>query len=179
MATVNENFLKIPKNYLFADIAGRVAEHQAAHPGRRLISLGIGDVTQPLAPAVVGALHKAVDEMGDRRTFRGYGPEHGYAFLREAIALHDFAPRGISLDPDEIFINDGAKSDTGNFGDILGTDNTVCVTDPVYPVYIDSNAMCGRTGSFDDGAWSHVVYAPCTAENGFTPALPEKRADLL
>lgn len=179
MATVNENFLKIPKNYLFADIAGRVAEHQAAHPGRRLISLGIGDVTQPLAPAVVEALHKAVDEMGDRRTFRGYGPEHGYAFLREAIALHDFAPRGISLDPDEIFINDGAKSDTGNFGDILGTDNTVCVTDPVYPVYIDSNAMCGRTGSFDDGAWSRVVYAPCTAENGFTPALPEKRTDLL
>lgn len=179
MATVNEHFLSIQKNYLFADIARRVSEFRAAHPEARLISLGIGDVTRPLAPAVIEALHRAADEMGDERTFRGYGPEHGYDFLREAIVRHDFAPRGVRLEADEIFINDGAKSDTGNFGDILGTDNTICVTDPIYPVYIDSNVMAGRAGCFADGRWSRVVYSPCTAENGFTPALPAGRADMI
>ena len=179
MATINENFLKIQKNYLFADIARRVAEYKEAHPEARLISLGIGDVSRPLAPAVIEALHKAVDEMGDERTFRGYGPEHGYDFLREAIVRNDFEPRGIRIDADEIFVNDGAKSDTGNFGDILGTDNRICVTDPIYPVYIDSNVMGGRAGNFAGTGWDRVIYSPCTAENGFTPALPGERADMI
>lgn len=179
MLTVNDNFLKLQKNYLFADIAQKVAAFKAAHPEAQLIRLGIGDVTRPLAPAVIDALHKAVDEMGHAETFRGYGPEHGYEFLREAIVENDFKPRGIDLDVDEVFINDGAKSDTGNFGDILGHDNTICVTDPIYPVYIDSNVMGGRAGDFVDGAWSKVTYCPCTAENNFVPALPQHAADLI
>lgn len=178
MASINENFLKLQKNYLFADIAQRVAAYRETHPDARLIRLGIGDVTRPLPPAVVGALHRAADEMGDAATFRGYGPEHGYEFLRQAIADNDFAPRGVRIGTDEIFINDGAKSDTGNFGDILGPDNTICVTDPIYPVYIDSNVMGGRAGSYD-GAWSRVTYCPCTAENCFIPALPSRRTDLI
>ena len=179
MATINENFLKLQKNYLFADIAHKVEAYKAEHPSAPLIRLGIGDVTRPLAPAVIEALHKAVDEMGDAKTFRGYGPEHGYEFLRKAIVENDFAPRGISIDEDEIFVNDGAKSDTGNFGDILGSDNTICVTDPIYPVYIDSNVMGGRAGDFAGGSWSRVTYCPCTAENDFSPALPEHPADLI
>lgn len=179
MATINENFLKLQKNYLFADIAHKVEAYKAEHPSAPLIRLGIGDVTRPLAPAVIEALHKAVDEMGDAKTFRGYGPEHGYEFLRKAIVENDFAPRGISIDEDEIFVNDGAKSDTGNFGDILGSDNTICVTDPIYPVYIDSNVMGGRAGDFTNGSWSRVTYCPCTAENDFSPALPEHPADLI
>ena len=137
MATINENFLKLQKNYLFADIAQKVAAYKDAHPEAQIIRLGIGDVTRPLAPAVIAALHKAVDEMGAADTFRGYGPEHGYEFLRRAIVENDFASRGVQIDADEIFVNDGAKSDTGNFGDILGQDNSICVTDPIYPVYID------------------------------------------
>lgn len=179
MATLNENFLKLQKNYLFADIARRVDAYKESHPEAKLIRLGIGDVTRPLPPAVIEALHKATDEMGRAETFRGYGPEHGYDFLRKAIVENDFAPRGISLRPDEIFVNDGAKSDTGNFGDILGTGNTICVTDPIYPVYIDSNVMGGRAGNFTDGAWDRVSYCPCTAENDFVPALPEGHADLI
>lgn len=179
MATINENFLKLQKNYLFADIAHKVEAYKAENPSAPLIRLGIGDVTRPLAPAVIEALHKAVDEMGDAKTFRGYGPEHGYEFLRKAIVENDFAPRGISIDEDEIFVNDGAKSDTGNFGDILGSDNTICVTDPIYPVYIDSNVMDGRAGDFTNGSWSRVTYCPCTAENDFSPALPEHPADLI
>ena len=179
MATINENFLKLQKNYLFADIAHKVEAYKAENPSAPLIRLGIGDVTRPLAPAVIEALHKAVDEMGDAKTFRGYGPEHGYEFLRKAIVENDFAPRGISIDEDEIFVNDGAKSDTGNFGDILGSDNTICVTDPIYPVYIDSNVMGGRAGDFTNGSWSRVTYCPCTAENDFSPALPEHPADLI
>lgn len=179
MATLNENFLKLQKNYLFADIARRVEAYKESHPEAKLIRLGIGDVTRPLPPAVIEALHKATDEMGRAETFRGYGPEHGYDFLRKAIVENDFAPRGISLQPDEIFVNDGAKSDTGNFGDILGTGNTICVTDPIYPVYIDSNVMGGRAGNFTDGAWDRVSYCPCTAENDFVPALPEGHADLI
>lgn len=179
MATLNENFLKLQKNYLFADIARRVEAYKESHPEAKLIRLGIGDVTRPLPPAVIEALHKATDEMGRAETFRGYGPEHGYDFLRKAIVENDFAPRGISLQPDEIFVNDGAKSDTGNFGDILGTGNTICVTDPIYPVYIDSNVMGGRAGNFTDRAWDRVSYCPCTAENDFVPALPEGHADLI
>ena len=179
MATINENFLKLQKNYLFADIAHKVEAYKAEHPSAPLIRLGIGDVTRPLAPAVIEALHKAVDEMGDAKTFRGYGPEHGYEFLRKAIVENDFATRGISIDEDEIFVNDGAKSDTGNFGDILGSDNTICVTDPIYPVYIDSNVMGGRAGDFVGGSWSRVTYCPCTADNDFSPALPEHPADLI
>ncbi len=179
MTSINENFLKLQKNYLFADIAQKVAAYKEANPEAKIIRLGIGDVTRPLAPAVVDALHKAVDEMGSAETFRGYGPEHGYEFLRRAIVENDFAPRGVEIDADEIFVNDGAKSDTGNFGDILGTDNTICVTDPIYPVYIDSNVMGGRAGDFAAGHWSRVSYCPCTAENGFVPQLPEKPADMI
>ena len=133
MLTLNENFLKLQKNYLFADIAQKVNAYKEAHPEAQIIRLGIGDVTRPLAPAVIRALHKAVDEMGSADTFRGYGPEHGYEFLRKAIVENDFAPRGVELDTDEIFINDGAKSDTGNFGDILGKDNSICVPTPFIP----------------------------------------------
>ncbi len=179
MASINENFLKLQSNYLFSDIARRVADFKQAHPETDLIRLGIGDVTRPLAPAVIEALHRAVDEMGSEKTFRGYGPEHGYEFLRQAIVENDFVPRGVVLDADEIFINDGAKSDTGNFGDILGQENTICVTDPIYPVYIDSNVMGGRSGNFANGAWDKVTYCPCTAENDFTPALPDHKVDLI
>lgn len=179
MATINENFLKLQKNYLFADIAQKVEAYKSAHPEAQIIRLGIGDVTRPLAPAVIKALHEAVEEMGNADTFRGYGPEHGYEFLRQAIVDNDFAPRGVQLDTDEIFVNDGAKSDTGNFGDILGHDNSICVTDPIYPVYIDSNVMGGRAGDFKDGAWSRVTYCPCTAENDFTPSLPDHATDMI
>ena len=137
MAFINDNFLKLQKNYLFADIAHRVEAYKTAHPDAPIIRLGIGDVTRPLVPAVIDALHKAVDEMAHAETFRGYGPEQGYEFLRSAIVANVFEPRGIALSADEVFVNDGAKSDTGNFGDILGRDNTICVTDPIYPVYID------------------------------------------
>ncbi len=175
MPTLNENFLKLQKNYLFVDIAHRVAAFKEAHPEANIIRLGIGDVTQPLAPAVIEALHKAVDEQAVAETFRGYGPEHGYDFLQKAIIENDFAPRGIDLVPDEVFINDGAKSDTGNFTDILGRDNTIFVTDPIYPVYIDSNVMAGRAGEFAEGRWDRVTYSACNAENNFTPALPEAK----
>lgn len=179
MPTLNENFLRLQKNYLFVDIARKVSEYKAAHPEANLIRLGIGDVTRPLAPAVIKALHDAVDEQAHAETFRGYGPEHGYDFLQKAIIENDYAPRGIELTLDEVFINDGAKSDTGNFGDILGCDNTICVTDPIYPVYIDTNVMGGRAGEFDGKGWSHVTYSPCTAENGFVPALPDHHVDLV
>lgn len=179
MITLNENFLKLQKNYLFADIAQKVAAYKEAHPEASIIRLGIGDVTRPLAPAVIKALHAAVDEMAEGATFRGYGPEHGYQFLRDAIVENDFKQRGIDIAADEIFINDGAKSDTGNFGDILGTDNTICVTDPIYPVYIDSNVMGGRAGEIENGAWSSITYCPCTAENDFTPQLPDHPADMI
>lgn len=179
MPTINENFLRLQKNYLFVDIAHRVAAFKEAHPQAEIIRLGIGDVTQPLAPAVISALHKAVDEQAQAETFRGYGPEHGYDFLQLAIIENDFRPRGIDIEPDEVFINDGAKSDTGNFTDILGQDNTIFVTDPIYPVYIDSNVMGGRAGEFSDGRWSRVCYSPCNAENGFVPELPSRHVDLI
>ncbi len=180
MFQINQNFLKLPKSYLFADIARRVADYTAANPDKSIIRLGIGDVTKPLAPAVVEAMKKACDEMGREETFHGYAPDHGYAFLREAIAENDYISRGIDIKPDEVFVSDGAKSDTGNIGDIFGADNVVAVCDPVYPVYVDTNAMAGRAGEFgSDGKWDRLVYMPCTEENGFAPAVPEQRADMI
>ncbi|MBR4379118.1 MAG: LL-diaminopimelate aminotransferase [Prevotella sp.] len=175
MALVNTHFLNLQENYLFADIAKRVKAFKVTHPKADVISLGIGDVTQPLCPAVTEAMHKAVDEMAHAETFRGYGPEQGYDFLREAIVKNDFLPRGVRLDIDEVFINDGAKSDTGNFQELLHWDDYIGVTDPIYPVYIDSNVMIGRTGTLRDGRWSNVAYMPITAENGFVPQIPTGR----
>lgn len=179
MALVNEHFLKLPDNYLFADISKKVNAFKVQHPSVDVISLGIGDVTRPLCPAVVEAIHRAADEMGTQAGFHGYGPEQGYAFLREAIVKNDFLPRGIHLDPSEIFVNDGAKSDTGNIQELVRWDNSIGVTDPIYPVYIDSNVMIGRAGVIKDGRWSNVVYMPCTAENGFVPRLPDRRVDII
>lgn len=179
MALINEHFLKLPNNYLFSDIAKKVNSFKVTHPKEKIIRLGIGDVTQPLPPAVVNAMHKAVDEMTRKDTFHGYGPEQGYSFLIDAIIKNDYASRGITLDPSEVFISDGAKSDTGNIGDILRHDNSIGVTDPVYPVYVDSNVMGGRAGVMEGGRWSNVVYIPCTAENGFIPDLPSRRVDIL
>ena len=180
MALVNEHFLKLPNNYLFADIAKKVNAFKVSHPKAEVISLGIGDVTQPLCPAVIEAMHKAVDEMASKDSFRGYGPEQGYQFLRDAIVKNDFVARGIHLEASEIFVNDGAKSDTGNFQELVRWDNSIGVTDPIYPVYIDSNVMIGRAGELgEDGKWSNVTYMPCSAENNFTPALPDKRVDVI
>lgn len=179
MATVNENFLKLSQNYLFSDIAKKVSRYVAEYPEADIIRLGIGDVTRPLAPAVIEAMHKAVDEMACKETFRGYGPEQGYGFLQKAIIDNDLAPRGVTFDPDEIFISDGAKSDTGNIGDILAKDNVICVTDPIYPVYIDSNVMAGRAGELIGGMWSDIVYLPCNDENNFVPELPAKHVDVV
>lgn len=179
MALINEHFLKLPNNYLFSDIAKKVNSFKVTHPKEKIIRLGIGDVTQPLPPAVVNAMHKAVDEMTRKETFHGYGPEQGYSFLIDAIIKNDYASRGITLDPSEVFVSDGAKSDTGNIGDILRHDNSIGVTDPVYPVYVDSNVMSGRAGVLESGRWSNVVYIPCVAENGFIPDLPSRRVDIL
>jgi LL-diaminopimelate aminotransferase len=175
MALVNEHFLKLPNNYLFADIAKKVNAFKVTHPKADVISMGIGDVTLPLCPAVIESMHKATDEMAVQSSFRGYGPEQGYEFLRYAILKNDFAPRGIHLELDEIFVNDGAKSDTGNIQELIRWDNSIGVTDPIYPVYIDSNVMIGRAGVQENGKWSNVVYMPCTAENGFVPQIPEDR----
>ncbi len=179
MALINDHFLKLPDNYLFADIAKRVNAFKVSHPQAKVISLGIGDVTRPLCPAVTEAMHKAVDEMAVKSTFRGYGPEQGYQFLREAIVKNDFLPRGIHLDPNEIFINDGAKSDTGNIQELVRWDNSIGVTDPIYPVYIDSNVMIGRAGVVENGRWSNVVYMPCKEENNFVPQIPDRRVDII
>ena len=181
MAQINDDYLKLPGSYLFADIAHKVNAFKENHPEMELIRLGIGDVTRPLPPSVIKALHKAVDEQATAEGFRGYGPEQGYRFLREAIAQGDFASRGVEIDPDDIFVSDGAKCDLGNFQELFGRGNAIAVTDPVYPVYVDSNVMAGRTGS-DDAAsetWSEVIYMPCTAENGFVPELPEKTPDMI
>ena len=180
MALVNGNFLKLSPNYLFADIAKKVNAYQITHPDVRIIRLGIGDVTRPLAPAVIKAMHKAVDEMAVAETFRGYGPEQGYDFLHQAILKYDLAPRGLHFEANEIFVNDGAKSDTGNIGDILAKDNVIGVTDPIYPVYIDSNVMAGRAGDqTPEGLWSNIVYMPCNKENGFVPQLPKHHVDVV
>lgn len=166
---INENYLNLSDNYLFSEIAQKVRAYKTSHPGSSIISLGIGDVTQPLCPAVVEALHRAADEMAAAASFRGYGPERGYDFLREAIVTHDFRARGIDIGADEVFVSDGAKSDTGSFQELLSTDVRVAVTDPVYPVYVDSNVMAGR----------EVVCLPCTAANGFVPRLPAEDVDVI
>ena len=179
MAHVNENFLKLPGSYLFSDIAKKVKAYQESHPDKRLIRLGIGDVTRPLPQASIEAMHRAVDEMANKSTFHGYGPEQGYDFLIDTIIKNDFEPRGIELSSSEVFISDGAKSDTGNIGDILGLDNKVAVTDPVYPVYVDSNVIGGRAGQLNGKQWSDITYMPCTAENNFIPSIPSNRIDVI
>ena len=179
MALVNEHFLKLPNNYLCTELAQKVNVFKVTHPKEKVISLGIGDVTKPLAPAVVEAIHRAADELASSSSFRGYGPTQGYDFLRDAILKHDFQARGIHLDRDEIFINDGAKSDTGNIQELVRWDNSIGVTDPIYPVYIDSNAMIGRSGVVKDGRWTNVTYFPCTKENNFIPQLPSDRVDVI
>ena len=181
MVHVNENFCKLPGSYLFSEIGRRVARFSGEHPEAELIRLGIGDVTRPLVPAVVEAMERAAAEMGTPEGFHGYGPEQGYDFLRQAIADHDYQARGVAVEAEEIFVSDGAKSDCGNMGDIFSLDNVVAVCDPVYPVYVDSNAMAGRAGEYDpaSGKWSRLVYLPCVKENGFVPAIPEGRADMV
>ncbi len=181
MATINENFLKLPGSYLFSEIARRVNVFAEANPEAKLIRMGIGDVTRPLVPAVTEAMHKAVDEMGTIEGFHGYGPEQGYDFLRNAIADYDYKRLGVEMSAGEIFVSDGAKSDCGNIGDIFGVDNKVAVCDPVYPVYVDTNAMAGRAGDFVEelGRWSNLYYMPTTAENDFSPALPEEKVDII
>ncbi len=181
MFKVNDNYLKLPGSYLFSNIAKKVAAFKEANPDKDVISLGIGDVTQALAPAVIDAMHKAVDEMADPATFKGYAPDLGYAFLREAIVENDFKARGVDIVPDEVFVSDGAKSDSGNIGDIFSVDNKIAVCDPVYPVYVDANVMDGRTGTYDADTemWSNVIYMPCTKENNFCPDLPEETPDII
>ena len=181
MFKINENYLKLRGSYLFSTIAKKVAAYQEAHPDKELIRLGIGDVTLPLAPAVIDSLHKAVDEMASAETFHGYAPDLGYEFLRKAIVDNDYKARGVEIALDEIFVSDGAKSDSGNIGDIFSQDNKIAVCDPVYPVYVDSNVMAGRTGTFleDEEKWSNVIYMPCTAENNFVPELPKEAPDII
>ena len=179
MALVNEHFLKLPESYLFSEIAKKINTFKVTHPKTNIIRLGIGDVTEPLPKASIDAMHKAIDDMGQKSTFHGYGPDHGYDFLIDAIIKNDYLPRGIQISSSEIFINDGAKSDTGNIGDILRHDNSIGVTDPIYPDYIDSNVMCGRAGTFENGYWSNVVYMPCNIENNFIPSIPNKRVDII
>src|SRR5690606_3864880 len=179
MVTVNENYLLLKSSYIFSEINRRVEEFQTRNPDADIIRMGIGDVTRPLPGAVVEAFHRAVDEMAGEETFRGYGPEQGYPFLREAIAENDYASRGVDVTPDEIFISDGAKCDTGNIQENFGLDNVVEVTDPVYPVYVESNVMAGGTGPMDEsGRYEGLVYLPCTEENDFIPPLPEEKVDL-
>lgn len=181
MFKVNENYLKLPGSYLFSTIAKKVNAFKSEHPDKQVISLGIGDVTQPLAPAIIEALHTAVDEMADAKTFKGYSPDLGYEFLRATIAEQDYTARGISIEADEIFISDGAKSDSANIQEIFSLENKIAVCDPVYPVYVDSNVMAGRTGTYDTktGLWSDVIYMPCRAENGFVPEFPKENPDLI
>jgi LL-diaminopimelate aminotransferase len=180
MISINENYTKLPGSYLFSDIARKVNEFKATHPQANIIRLGIGDVTRPLPRASIEAMHKAVDEMADAATFRGYGPEQGYDFLVNAIVENDYIARGLDIAADEIFVSDGSKSDTGNIGDILGTDNIVAVTDPVYPVYVDTNVMAGRAGNLlENGKWSKLIYLPCTAANDFVPSLPAEKVDII
>lgn len=181
MALMNENYLKLPGSYLFSEIARRVNQFKSENPDADIIRLGIGDVTRPLPPAVIEAMKKAVDEMGKAETFRGYGPEQGYDFLIEKIIENDYKPLGVDLALDEVYVSDGAKSDTANFQELFGTTNIMAVTDPVYPVYVDSNVMAGRTGMFDTekGQYGDIVYLPCTEENGIKPALPTSRVDMI
>lgn len=181
MFKVNDNYLKLPGSYLFSTIAKKVREYKEANPDKDVISLGIGDVTQPLAPAIIESLHKAVDEMAVKETFKGYAPDLGYEFLRSAIVENDYASRGADISVDEIFVSDGAKSDSGNIQEIFSVDNKIAVCDPVYPVYVDTNAMAGRTGIYNKETelWSDVIYMPCKAENHFAPELPDETPDII
>ncbi len=179
MIRANENYTKLQASYLFSDIAKRVNDFQAANPDRDVIRLGIGDVTRALVPAVIEGFHNGVDEMASDATFRGYGPEQGYDFLRQAIAENDFQSRGADIKADEIFVSDGAKCDTGNFQELFAKDITIAIPDPVYPVYLDTNVMAGRTGGFKDGRYQDIVYMDCLKENGFLPKLPDQKVDLI
>ncbi len=183
MIKINDNYLKLPGSYLFSTIAKKVAAYCDANPDKadNIIRLGIGDVTLPLAPAVIERLHSAVDEMADKKTFKGYAPDLGYEFLRNVIVENDYKARGCDISADEIFISDGAKSDSGNIGDIFAQDNKIAVCDPVYPVYVDTNAMAGRTGEYntDTEKWSNVIYMPCTRENDFSPEIPSDTPDII
>lgn len=181
MFKINDNYLKLPGSYLFSTVARKQREYAAAHPEADIIRLSIGDVTQPLVPAVIEAMHKAVDEMAKKETFKGYAPDLGYEFLRSAIVENDYRARGCDIAMDEIFVSDGAKSDSGNIGDIFSVDNKIAVCDPVYPVYVDTNAMAGRTGDYiaETQKWSNVIYMPCVAENNFAPELPAETPDII
>jgi LL-diaminopimelate aminotransferase len=179
MIRINENYAKLKASYLFADIARRVGAYTAAHPDRPVIRLGIGDVTEPLPPSCVEALHAAADEMSRRATFRGYGPEQGYPFLRELVSRHDYAERGCTVEPDEIFVSDGSKCDCGNIQEIFAGDARLAIPDPVYPVYVDTNVMAGRTGPCVDGRYEGILYLDSTASNGYVPAVPADAADLV
>ncbi len=181
MYKINDNYQKLPGSYLFSTIAKKVAAFTEANPEKSIIRLGIGDVTQPIAPAMIEAMHKAVDEMAAAETFRGYAPDLGYDFLRNVIAQKDYKDRGCDIDASEIFVSDGAKSDSANIQEIFAVDNKIAVCDPVYPVYVDSNVMAGRTGTYDatTGMWSDVIYMPCTAENNFAPEFPKSNPDLI
>jgi len=179
MIRINSNYQKLQANYLFADIARRVRTFQAEHPGREIIRLGIGDVTRALPPACIAAMHKAADELASEATFRGYGPEQGYDFLRETIAEHNFRARGADISADEIFVSDGVKCDTGNIQELFAQDVRVAIPDPVYPVYVDTNVMAGRTGAARDGRYPGFTYLDCTAANGYVPALPTQDVDLI
>ena len=181
MSYINENFLELQDSYLFSTIAKKVAKYTEENPDKKVIKLGIGDVTRPIPKACIEALHKAVDEMGTQTGFRGYGPEQGYDFLRNAIVKNDYKVRGIDIEQDEIFVSDGAKCDTGNIVDIFAKENTVAITDPVYPVYLDTNVMSGRSGKFNQekGTYENIVYLPVTAENDFKPELPKQKVDMI
>lgn len=181
MSYINENFLNLQESYLFSTIAKKVAKYVENNPNRNIIKLGIGDVTRPIVPACVEAMHKAIDEMGTANGFKGYGPEQGYEFLREAIVENDYQRRGIDIKKDEIFISDGAKCDCGNIVDIFSEDNKVAITDPVYPVYLDTNVMSGRSGKFDAKAskYENIIYLPITEENDFKPELPKEKVDMI
>lgn len=181
MAKINENFLKLQNNYLFSTIAKKVEEYSKDNPNKKIIKLGIGDVTQPLPKVVIDAIHKATDEMGEKQTFKGYGPEQGYDFLREKIIEHDYKSRGINIQKDEVFVSDGSKCDTGNISDIFSKNNIIGITDPVYPAYLDTNVIAGRTGKFSEitGKYEKVVYMPTIEENNFVPELPKEKVDLI
>lgn len=179
MIRINENYTKLKASYLFSDIARRVNAFVAANPNKPVIRLGIGDVTEPLPPVCIEALHAATDEMGQRATFKGYGPEQGYAFLREVIAQHEFAARGCRIEADEIFVSDGSKCDCGNIQEIFATELRLAIPDPVYPVYVDTNVMAGRTGPNAGGRYEGITYLECTPENGYVPAIPDTPADLI
>lgn len=179
MFTANGDYSLLQGNYLFSEVGKRAAAFQAAHPDAEIIRMGIGDVTRPLVPAVIAAMHAAVEEMGAAETFHGYGPDHGYEFLREAIQKRDYLSRGIDISTEEIFVSDGAKCDVGNIQELFSRDCIVAVTDPVYPVYVDTNVMSGRGGRYVDGGYERIVYLPCTAENGFMPEMPKTTVDVM